>query len=198
MEHTIRILEDTLRACIIDFNGNWHKHFLLMEFAYNNSFLSSIYMALYEDLYGRRCRSSIGWFEVCEASLLCPKLIYKTLEKVHIIRNWLQTPYSRQKSCVDHRRRDLEFEEGHKVYFKISPLKGLVRFGKKGKLIPRYVVLVKYCKGLVRFIRFSMFPCLKSVLVTPSLFFLLRVLVSRITSPMRKFRFKFSIGKSRC
>ena len=74
-----------------------------------------------------------------DPSLLVPELIYKILEKVHIIRNRLQTAYSRQKSYADRRRRDLEFEEGDKVYLKISQLKGVVRFDKKGKLSPRYV-----------------------------------------------------------
>ena len=72
-----------------------------------------------------------------EPSLFCPKLIYKTLEKVHIIRNWLQMTYSRQNSHDDHRRRDLEFEEGDKVYIKILPMKGVVSFGEK--LSPPYV-----------------------------------------------------------
>ena len=103
-----------------------------MEFAYNNSLHSSISMAPYEALYGRRCRSPIGWFEVGDHLFLCPELIYKTLEKVHIIRNRLQVAYSRQKSNANHMRRDLEFEEGDKVYLKISPMKGVVRFGKKG------------------------------------------------------------------
>ena len=58
---------------------------------------------------------------------------------VHIIRNRLQTAYSRQKSYADQRRRDLEFEEGDKVYLKISPIKGVVKFGKNGKLSPCYV-----------------------------------------------------------
>ena len=83
--------------------------------------------------------SPIGWFEVGEPSLLGPDLIYKTLEKFHIIRNWLETAYSRQKSYADHRRRDLEFEEGNQVYMKTLPMKGVVRFGKKEKLSPRYV-----------------------------------------------------------
>ena len=98
-----------------------------MEFAYNNSFHSSIFMVPYEALYDRRCRSPIGLFEVCESSLLGPNLIYKTLKKVHIIRNRLQIAYSRQKSYADHRRRELEFEEGVKMYLKISPMKGMVR-----------------------------------------------------------------------
>ena len=94
-------------------------------------------MAPYEALYGRRCRFPIGWFEVGEPSLLVPELIYKTLEKVHIIRNRLQIAYSRQKSYADNMRRGLEFEEGDTVYLKISPMKGVVRFGKRVKFSPR-------------------------------------------------------------
>ena len=63
-EHTVQTLEDMLRACVIDFKGNWDKHLSLVEFAYNNSFHTSIFMTPYEALYGRRCRSLIGWFEV--------------------------------------------------------------------------------------------------------------------------------------
>ena len=74
-----------------------------------------------------------------EPSLLGPDLIFKTLEKVHIIRNRLQPAYSRQKAYADHMRRNLVFEEGEKVYFKISHMKGVVRFCKKGKLSPRYI-----------------------------------------------------------
>ena len=88
-------------------------------------------MAPYEALYGRRCRSTIRWFEVGEPLLLGPDLVYKTLEKIYIIRNRLKMAYSQQKSYADHRRRDLEFEEGDKVYLKISPMKGVERFGKK-------------------------------------------------------------------
>ena len=59
VERTIQILEDMLRGCIIDFKENWGKHLSLVEFAYSNSFYSSISMAPYEALYGRRCRSLI-------------------------------------------------------------------------------------------------------------------------------------------
>ena len=87
-------------------------------------------MAPDEALYGRRCSYSIGLFKVGESSLVCPELIYKTLEKVHIIRKWLQAAYSRQKAYADHGKRDLEFEECDEVYLKISTTKGVVRFGK--------------------------------------------------------------------
>ncbi|XP_070057278.1 uncharacterized protein [Nicotiana tomentosiformis] len=116
-ERTIQTLEDMLRACVLDFKGNWDDHLALIEFAYNNSYHSSIKMAPYEALYGRRCRSPVGWFEV----------------------ERLRTAQSRQKSYSDVRRRDLEFEVGDWVFLKISPMKGVMRFGKKGKLSPRYI-----------------------------------------------------------
>ena len=138
-EHTIQTLEDMHRACIIDFKGNWDKHLPLVELSYNNSFDSSISMDPYQALYGRRCRSPIRWFKVGEFSVLGLDFIYKTLEEVYMIRNRLQTAYSRQKSYSNHRRRNLEFEESDKVYLKILPMNEVVRFGKERKLSPCYV-----------------------------------------------------------
>ncbi|XP_070013219.1 uncharacterized protein [Nicotiana sylvestris] len=66
-ERTIQTLEDMLRACVLDFKGSWDDHFPLIEFAYRNSFHASIQMAPFKALYGRRCRSPIGWFEIGEA-----------------------------------------------------------------------------------------------------------------------------------
>ncbi|WMV31122.1 hypothetical protein MTR67_024507 [Solanum verrucosum] len=83
-ERTIQTLEDMLRACVIDFKGNWDDHLPLIEFAYNNSYHSNIQMTPYEALYGRRCRSSIGWFEVGEAGLIGPDLVHQAMEKVRV------------------------------------------------------------------------------------------------------------------
>ncbi|KAH0784113.1 hypothetical protein KY290_003711 [Solanum tuberosum] len=138
-ERTIQTLEDMLRACIIDFKWSWNDHLPLIEFAYNNSYHSSIHMASYEALYGRRCRSPIGWFEVGEAGLIGPDLVHQALEKVKVIQERLKTAQSRQKSYTDVRRRALEFEVDDWVYLKVSPMKGVMRFGKKGKLSPRYI-----------------------------------------------------------
>ncbi|XP_070035369.1 uncharacterized protein, partial [Nicotiana tomentosiformis] len=138
-ERTIQMLEDMLRACVLDFKGNWDDHLALIEFAYNNSYHSSIKMAPYEALYGRRCRSPVGWFEVGETELYGPDLIHQAIEKVKVIQERLRTAQSRQKSYSDVRRRDLEFEVGDWVFLKISPMKGVMRFGKKGKLSPRYI-----------------------------------------------------------
>ncbi|XP_070032908.1 uncharacterized protein [Nicotiana tomentosiformis] len=109
-ERTIQTVEDMLRACVLDFKGSWVDHPPLIEFAYNNSFQASIQMAPYEALYGRKCRSPIGWFEVGEAELLGPNLVQQAMEKVKLNRDRLRTAQSRQKSYAYVRRRDLEFD----------------------------------------------------------------------------------------
>ncbi|KAI3797508.1 hypothetical protein L1987_32765 [Smallanthus sonchifolius] len=110
-ERTIQTLEDMLRACVIDFNGNWDLHLPLVEFSYNNSYHTSINMAPFEALYGRKCRSPICWTEVGESQITGPELIQETSDKIMLIRDNLL----------------------------VSPWKGVVRFGKKGKLAPRFV-----------------------------------------------------------
>ncbi|GJT65111.1 putative reverse transcriptase domain-containing protein [Tanacetum coccineum] len=119
-ERTIQTLEDMLRACVIDFGNGWVKHFPLVEFSYNNSYHASIKAAPFEALYGRKCRSPVCWAEVGQVQLTDPEL-----------------------------RKPMEFQVGDKVMLKASPWKGIVRFGKRGKLNPRYVgpfkVLKKKC-----------------------------------------------------
>ncbi|WKA08967.1 hypothetical protein VitviT2T_026647 [Vitis vinifera] len=88
-ERVIQILEDMLRACVMDFKGNWVEHLPLIEFAYNNSFQSSIGMAPYEALYGRPCRSPMCWMESGEASLIGPELVQETTDKIRVIRDRL-------------------------------------------------------------------------------------------------------------
>ena len=97
-EMTIQILEDMLRACVLDLKGSWEEHLPLVEFAYNNSYQGSIQTEPYEALYGRPCRSSNYWTEVGESSITSPGLIRDTSEKVNLIRKRLFTAQSRQKS----------------------------------------------------------------------------------------------------
>ncbi|XP_070020119.1 uncharacterized protein [Nicotiana sylvestris] len=85
-EQTIQTLEDMLCTCVLDFNGSWDDHFSLIEFAYNNSYHASIQMAPFEDLYGRRCRYLIGWFEISEAELIGSDLMYQAMEKVKSVK----------------------------------------------------------------------------------------------------------------
>ncbi|GJZ71454.1 putative reverse transcriptase domain-containing protein [Tanacetum coccineum] len=138
-ERTIQTLEDMLRACVMDFGGSWDTHLPLVEFSYNNSYHASIKCAPFEALYGRKCRSPVIWTEVGENQLIGPELVQETTEKIFQIKERLKTARSRQKSYADKRRKPLEFEVGDRVLLKVSPWKGVVRFGKKGKLAPRYV-----------------------------------------------------------
>ncbi|KAL5542431.1 hypothetical protein UlMin_010141 [Ulmus minor] len=96
-------------------------------------------MAPYEALYGRKCRSPIHWDEVGERKLLGPEIVQKTVDIVEKIRQQMKTAQSRQKSYADRRRKPLEFAIGDKVFLKVAPMKGVMRFGKRGKLSPRFV-----------------------------------------------------------
>ncbi|GJU70859.1 reverse transcriptase domain-containing protein [Tanacetum coccineum] len=138
-ERTIQTLEDMLRACVIDFGGSWDVHLPLAEFSYNNSYHTSIRCAPFEALYGRKCRSPVLWAEIGEGSLIGPELVQETTDKVVAIKERLQAARDRQKSYADNRRKPLEFEVGDHVMLKVSPWKGVVHFGKKGKLALRYV-----------------------------------------------------------
>ncbi|GKC66584.1 putative reverse transcriptase domain-containing protein [Tanacetum coccineum] len=131
-ERTIQTLEDMLRECVIDFGGSWDVHLPLAEFSYNNSYHSIIRCAPFRALYGRKCRSPILWAKIEESSLIGPELVQETTDKVVLIRD-------RQKSYADNKRKPLEFEVGDRVMLKVSPWKGVIRFGKKDKLAPRYV-----------------------------------------------------------
>ena len=90
-ERTIHILEDMLRACVLDLKGNWDEHLPLVEFAYNNNYQTSIQMAPYEALYVRPCQSPICWTEMGERSITSPDMIRDTSEKVNLIRKHLLT-----------------------------------------------------------------------------------------------------------
>ncbi|KAL6211440.1 hypothetical protein ACLB2K_016666 [Fragaria x ananassa] len=128
-----------LRACALQFRESWDKNISLMEFAYNNSFHSSIGMGPFEALYGKQCRTPLCWIEVGERELCGPEIIHDTNEKTKVVKDRLKAAQSRQKSYADVRMKDLEFQVGDWVFLKLSPWKGVVHFGKRGKLSPRYI-----------------------------------------------------------
>ena len=138
-ERTIHVLEDLLRACILDLKGSWEEHLPLVEFSYNNGYQVSIKMASCEALYGRPCRSPICWTEVGERSITGPDPIRDTSEKVDLIWKRLLTAQRQQKSYADKRRRPIEFEVGDHVFLKVMPKRGVIRFDKRGKLALRYI-----------------------------------------------------------
>ncbi|GJX05900.1 putative reverse transcriptase domain-containing protein [Tanacetum coccineum] len=138
-ERTIQTLEDMLRACVIDFGKGWERHLPLVEFSYNNSYHASIKAAPFEALYGRKCRSPVCWAEVGDVQLTGPEIIHETTKKIVQIRQRLQAARDRQRSYANVRRKPLEFQVGDRVMLKVSPWKGVIRFGKRGKLNPRYI-----------------------------------------------------------
>ncbi|KAD3336759.1 hypothetical protein E3N88_32278 [Mikania micrantha] len=138
-ERTNQTLEDMLRSCVIDFGGSWDIHLPLVEFSYNNSYHTSIQCAPFEALYGRKCRSPICWSEVGESQIIGPEFIQETTDKIALIQERIKAARDRQKSYADNRRRPLEFQAGDRVMLKVSPWKGIFRFGKRGKLSPRFV-----------------------------------------------------------
>ncbi|GKB30001.1 putative reverse transcriptase domain-containing protein [Tanacetum coccineum] len=123
IERTIQTLEDMLRACTIDFGGNWDDHLSLVEFAYNNSYHTSIKMPPYEMLYGRRCRTPI-----------------------ETIRERLKEAQDRWKSYANKRRMLIKFNVRDFVMLKVSPWKGVMRFKNEGKLGPRFIGPFKILK----------------------------------------------------
>ncbi|KAL0560329.1 hypothetical protein IC582_000730 [Cucumis melo] len=138
-ERLNQVLEDMLRACALEFPGSWDSHLHLMEFAYNNSYQATIGMAPFEALYGKCCRFPVCWGEVGEQRLMGPELVQSTNEAIQKIRSRMHTAQSRQKSYADVRRKDLEFEVGDKVFLKVAPMRGVLRFERRGKLSPRFV-----------------------------------------------------------
>ncbi|KAA3470727.1 DNA/RNA polymerases superfamily protein [Gossypium australe] len=138
-KRVIQILEDMLRCCVLEFQGNWNKYLPLVEFAYNNSFQSSLEMVPYEALYGCKCQTPLYLTELREKQIHGVDLIKETEEKVKVIHECLKAASDGQKSYSDLKRKEIEFEVGHKVFLKVSPWRKVLRFGRKGKLSPRFI-----------------------------------------------------------
>ena len=96
-------------------------------------------MAPFEALYGRRCRTPLNWSQAGEREIFGPDLVREAEAKVRVITKNLEAAQAMQRSYHDKRRKPLQFEVGDHVYLKVSPTKGVQRFGIKGKLAPRYI-----------------------------------------------------------
>ncbi|GJU97118.1 putative reverse transcriptase domain-containing protein [Tanacetum coccineum] len=99
----------------------------------------TIWLPPFEELYGQKCRSPVCWAEVGVAQLTGPEIIQETTEKIIQIKSRIQAAHDRQKSYADVRRKPLEFQVGNRVMLKVFPWKGVIRFGKRRKLNPRYI-----------------------------------------------------------
>ncbi|WVZ89409.1 hypothetical protein U9M48_035822 [Paspalum notatum var. saurae] len=139
VERVNQILEDMLRACALTYSTKWDDCLPFAEFAYNNNYQKSLEMAPFEALYGRRCRTPLNWSEPGERVTFGPDMVTQAEKQVKFIHQNLKRAQSRQNSYSEKRRRPLVFKKGDHVYLRVSPMKGIHRFGVKGKLAPRYV-----------------------------------------------------------
>ncbi|GMI79877.1 hypothetical protein HRI_001657000 [Hibiscus trionum] len=96
-------------------------------------------MAPYEALYGRKCRTPICWAKAGQNLILMPSMLKGTTEKVKLICERLKAASDRQKSYADLKRKEIEFAVGERVFLKVSPWRKVMRFGRKGKLSPRFI-----------------------------------------------------------
>ena len=128
-----------LRACTLEFQGNWDDHLPLVEFTYNNSFHSSVKMVPYHALHGKKCRMPSCWLEAGEKQFMGPEIVHQTAKKLKVIRERMLVAQDRQKSYADKKRQPISFEVGDSVSLKVSSWKGLIRFGRRGKLSPRFI-----------------------------------------------------------
>ena len=101
-----------MRACALDYRSTWDDNFPYAEFSYNNSYQASLKMALFEALYGRRCRTPLLWDEVGDRPLFGRDLIKESEEKVKLIRDRLKIAQSRQKSYADSKCKEITYEIG--------------------------------------------------------------------------------------
>jgi hypothetical protein len=123
----------------MEYSGSWEKNLPWVEFLYNNSYQESLKMAPFDVLYGRCCRTPLNWIELGEKVIFGPDIIDVTEVRVHSIQDNLKLTKSRQESYANKKCRPLEFEVEDHLYLKVSPIKGVERFGTKGKLAPHYI-----------------------------------------------------------
>jgi hypothetical protein len=123
----------------MEYPSSWDKNLPWTKFLYNNSYQESLKMAPFEALYGRQCRTPLNWIEPREKAIFDPDIVVEAEAMVRRIQENLKAAKLCQESYANKRRRPLQFKVGDHVYLKVSPMKGVKRFGLKGKLSPRYI-----------------------------------------------------------
>jgi hypothetical protein len=128
-----------LRACVLEHEGSWDQNLPYAEFSYNNSYQESLKMAPFEVLYGQRCHTPLNWIESGKKVIFGPDIIEKAKAIIRHIQDNLKATKSRQETYANKRHRPLACKVGNHVYLRVSPMKGVKRFGVKGMLVPRYI-----------------------------------------------------------
>jgi hypothetical protein len=128
-----------LRAGVMEYQGSWDKNLPWANFSYNSRYQESLKMAPFEILYGQQCHALLNWIEPGEKVIFGPDIVEEAETIVCHVQENLKATKSRQETYVNIRHQPLAFEVGDHVYLRISPMKGVKRFGVKGKLAPRYI-----------------------------------------------------------
>jgi transposase InsO family protein len=139
IEGVNQILEDMHRASLMEYPKSWNKNLSWAEFSYNNSYQESLKMAPFEALYGQQCRTPLNWIKPGEKAIFGSDFVVEAEAMVRRIQDNLKAAKLHQESYTKKRRRHLQFEVGDHVYLKVSPMKGVKRFGVKEKLSPHYI-----------------------------------------------------------
>jgi hypothetical protein len=128
-----------LRAYVTEHPDSWDNNLSWAEFSYNNNYQESMKMAPFEVLYERCCRTPLNWIESREKVIFGPDIVDESEVTVRRIQDNLTAAKSRQESYANKRCQPLEIKVRDHVYLKVSPMKGVKRFGMKGKLALRYI-----------------------------------------------------------
>jgi hypothetical protein len=128
-----------LRASVLEHQGSWDQNLPWAEFSYNNNYQESLKMAPFEVLYGHRYRTPLNRIEPEEKVIFGPDLLEEAEATIGRIQDNMKATKSLQETYANKRHRPLEFEVGNHVYLRVLPMKGMKRFGVKGKLAPRYI-----------------------------------------------------------
>jgi hypothetical protein len=130
-----------LRAYVLEHQGSSDQNLPWAEFSYNNSYQESLKMAPFKVLCGRQCYTPLNWTEPKEKVIFGPNLVEEVEETIHRIQDNLKATKSCQETYAKKRHRPLAFKDGNHVYLRVSPMKGVKRFGVKRKLVPCYIRL---------------------------------------------------------
>eukprot|EP00253_Pinus_taeda_P019185 PITA_19185 len=132
------MLEDMLRAYVMQQPNKWEDYMHLVEFAYNNGYHTSLQMSPFEVLYGRKCRTPSSWGGPEDRLMLGPNMLKEMEEMVKKVRVNLKVAQDRQKNFVDQKNRYKEYQFGDHVYVRIQAKKCTLQWSRCAKLAPRF------------------------------------------------------------
>ena len=138
-ERMNQTLEDMFHMYVMDQQKRWEEFLPLVEFAYNNSYQSTIKMAPFEFLYGRPCQTPLSWDRLEDWVLVGPEAIQEMEEQMKTIRQRIKEAQDRQKSYADTHRVNRSYEIGDRVFLRVKLHKISIKFGNGAKISPRFV-----------------------------------------------------------